>query len=85
MAPIPCQNPYGDPSDDFWVVGLIGKMVVWYNDIEDGFNISRYAIYGQISEYWCNQDDLDMSIRQLLARIDDGHEPPRLAPPRPVT
>jgi hypothetical protein len=77
------QSPYGDLGGGFWVVGVIGRMVVWYNDIEDGFNISHYSIYGQINECWCNQDDLDMSIRQLLARIDDGYESPRLGPPQP--
>jgi len=32
------QPPYGDHGKGFWVVGLIGRTVTWYNDIEEGFN-----------------------------------------------
>ncbi|TPN86666.1 hypothetical protein FJ987_06415 [Mesorhizobium sp. CU2] len=52
------QEPYGTQGGGFWIVGLIGRNVIWYNDIEDGFNLSRYTTYGEIGEYWCNQDSL---------------------------
>ncbi|WP_395016495.1 hypothetical protein [Dongia sp.] len=78
------QSPYGDLGGGFWAVGVIGRIVVWYNDIEDGFNCSHYSSYGQIGEYWCNQDDLDISVRKLLGRIDDGYDlAPFVGPPRP--
>ena len=28
----------------FWVVGLIGRTVIWYNDIEEGFNRSAFDL-----------------------------------------
>jgi len=46
-------------------VGIIGRSVIWYNDIEDGFNISKYATYGRIDEYWCNQDELLITVKRL--------------------
>lgn len=27
------QHPWGDGGGGFWVVGLIGRQVLWYNDI----------------------------------------------------
>jgi hypothetical protein len=48
-------HPWGDQGGGFWVVGLVGERVVWYNDIEDGFNISRYGEYGTIRDYRCDQ------------------------------
>jgi hypothetical protein len=66
------QSPYGDQGGGFWAVAVIGSWVVWYNDIEDGFNTSRYSEHGHIAEYWCNQDKLDVCIRQILSCIDLG-------------
>lgn len=40
-----------------------------YNDIEEGFNISKYETYGQIKEYWCNQSELNWIIIELYKRI----------------
>src|SRR5574340_1357150 len=56
------QHPYGDAGGGFWAVGLIGRIVVWYNDIEDGFNRSVYSTYGVIDDYWRNDDELDVTI-----------------------
>lgn len=78
------QSPYGDLGGGFWAVGVIGEIVVWYNDIEDGFNCSRYPNYGEIGEYWCNQDGLDVAIRNLLGRIEHGYDlGPNMGPPCP--
>ena len=51
-------RPWGDKGGGFWVVGILGQQVVWYNDIEGGFNVSCYETPGLIAEYWCNQDEL---------------------------
>ena len=58
-------NNHGKPYDEFWIAGLIGKNVLWYNDIEDGWNISTWNTYGTINEYWCNQDDLISAIKNI--------------------
>jgi len=77
-------HPWGDESGGFWVVGIIGRQVVWYNDIEDGFNVSRYDAAGEIAEYWCNQDELNHAMRALLSQIELGEAPGRLGPPEPL-
>ena len=66
------QHPYGDAVEGggFWAVGLLGRTVVWYNDIEGGFNTSRFKSYGSIDEYWCNQDKLQWTIKGLLKSLD---------------
>lgn len=75
------QHPWGDLGGGFWVVGLIGRQVIWYNDIEQGFNVSRYEEAGTISEYWCNQDELHHVIWQLRRQIDSVTSRGRFGPP----
>jgi hypothetical protein len=79
-------NPYGNFGGGFWVVGLIGRVVLWYNDIEGGFNRSRYSTYGTIPEheYWCNQDRLEVQVRQMMEEVATG-EPigGKFGPPQP--
>jgi hypothetical protein len=43
--------------------------VLWYNDIEDGFNVSRFVQWGEIpsDEYWCSQDPLQYALPKLAA------------------
>jgi hypothetical protein len=66
------QHPYGDAGKGFWAVGLIGTSVLWYNDIEDGFNRSKYATYGTIQDYWRNSDELETTIEFLINSLDRG-------------
>ena len=78
------QEPWGTAGGGFWVVGLIGSMVIWFNDIEDGFNRSSYARYGIIKDYWCNQNELERAIQEVLDIIDTGYETGGFAgPPQP--
>lgn len=60
------QDPYGNEGGGFWVVGLIGRQCLYYNDIEGGFEWSRYTQYGLIEEYVCNQDTLDFAIHKVM-------------------
>ncbi|TGK19024.1 hypothetical protein [Leptospira stimsonii] len=66
------ERSYGKEGGGFWVVAIIGEYVIWFNDIEDGFNISRYKEYGEIREYWCNQDELHISVEQVYSLIRYG-------------
>ena len=52
------ETEYGNEGEGFWAVAIFGKNVIWYNDIEEGFNISSYTVYGKIDYYYCNQDEL---------------------------
>ncbi|MEG0927666.1 hypothetical protein [Chryseobacterium sp.] len=63
------EEEYGKEGDGFWVVGLIGRKVIYYNDIEEGFNISDYTTFGTIDEYICNQDDLRIAILNIYGLL----------------
>jgi hypothetical protein len=54
------QSPWGNESGGFWAVAVNEDRVLWYNEIEEGFNVSRFTSRGTIpdNEYWCNQDPL---------------------------
>ncbi|WP_342648311.1 hypothetical protein [Mucilaginibacter sp. CSA2-8R] len=62
------EEGYGEEGNGFWVVAIMGKQVIWYNDIEDGFNVSLYFKYGVIEEYACNQLPLNIVLLQLWNR-----------------
>jgi hypothetical protein len=66
------QHPFGDAGGGFWAVGLIGRMVIWYNDIEEGFNRSVYSTYGLIEDYWRNDDELDVTIGYVADALAGG-------------
>ncbi len=68
------QDPYGNQGNGFWVVALIGHTVIWFNDIEDGFNRSTFTEYGLIDEYWCNQDQLEWAIQNVINEISEGFD-----------
>ena len=68
------EDEYGKEGDGFWVVAICGRRIIWYNDIEDGFNISTYSTYGRIDEYWCNQYELNEAVIQLYSLIQFGGE-----------
>ena len=68
------QHPYGEAGNGFWVVAIIGRTVIWYNDIEEGFNRSSYVSYGKIEDYWCNQDELELTLEYLMNSIERGRD-----------
>lgn len=74
-------HPWGDEGEGFWVVAILGKTVVWFNDIEDGFNRSQYNEFGLIRDYWCNQDELEVTVQCLLNEIMTGQASGGLARP----
>jgi len=76
------QNPWGAPGNGFWAVAIIGDCVIWYNDIELGFNRSKYLTFGEIEEYFCNQDNLEEVVQYVINEIQDGCDAaPRCSPP----
>ncbi|MPL94485.1 hypothetical protein SDC9_40639 [bioreactor metagenome] len=79
------EGKYSKEGGGFWVVALIGKRIIWYNDIEDGFNISDYIQYGEFSDYWCNQDTLRSAIQDLFDLIKfGGNIIGHAGPPQPL-
>ncbi|WP_406826406.1 hypothetical protein [Pedobacter sp. KACC 23697] len=59
------EKEYGNDGGGFWAVAVFGNTVIFYNDIEDGFNISSYAVYGQISEYASEQAELNWVVERI--------------------
>ena len=53
----------GDECGGFWVVAVTGQECVYFNDIEDGFNISQYRVFGHIDNYYCDQIELEYCVR----------------------
>jgi len=82
-------SPWGDETGGFWAVAIDGDQVLWFNDIEEGFNWSRYSTRGTIDEYFCNQDELEMIFERIAqqnsersrAGLREGDVPPALACP----
>lgn len=58
-------SPWGDDGGGFWAVAISDGTVVWFNDIEDGFNVSPFKQHGTIGEYYCNQDDFGTFLMAL--------------------
>lgn len=65
------QSPHGDLGGGFWAIAVSGSKVLWYNDIEDGFNVSRFDTHGRIpaDEYWCNEDPLGLALLNFVDGI----------------
>lgn len=79
------QDPYGNTGNGFWVVAIIGSTVIWYNDIEEGYNRSTFSKLGVINEFWCNQDELEWAIQGVINQIEDGYNSKiNLGPPQPI-
>lgn len=58
-------RPWGDEGGGFWAVAVSGDQVIWFNDIEGGFNTSPFTQRGVIDRYYCNQDDFAELLRTL--------------------
>jgi hypothetical protein len=61
------NHPLGDLGGGFWAVAVIGNRCVYYNDIEEGFNISSFKAWGEIDEYICNQFTLDELVSSIVS------------------
>jgi hypothetical protein len=66
------EETYGAAGGGFWVVAVIGTRAIWYNDIEDGFDCSSYIVAGKLSEYFCNQYELEMAVQKVLPIVETG-------------
>lgn len=79
------QEPYGSEGGGFWVVAIYGQKVIWFNDIEEGFNRSSWTTMGILGEYWCNQDELQWTVQNVLNELKDGYPSGGFAgPPEPI-
>ncbi len=86
IDPVKWAEPtYGIVGGGFWVVAIIGNSIIWYNDIEDGYNQSTYKKHGVINEYWCNQDELEFAVQNIINMLNDGYDSGgRCGPPQSI-
>lgn len=68
------EDEYGNEGGGFWVVAIDDEEVIWYNDIEEGFNISTFSIRGKIDEYRAEQDELQWTINKLKRHHNKTYE-----------
>jgi len=72
ISPVRWQcSPWGDDRDGLWVIAEHDGMVVYYNEVEGGFNTSPFAERGVIAEYYCNQN----SFHEFLGSLPEAREP----------
>jgi hypothetical protein len=63
------------------VVARNGDQVIYYEDVEDGFNVSAMGSDGMVLEHWCNDDELRFALN---AWIDGRGLHGRLGPAVPL-
>jgi len=63
------------------VVARRGNEVIYWEDIEEGFNLSALSSDGRILEHWCNHDELRFALN---AWIEGRARPTRLGPATPL-
>lgn len=79
------QEPWGNEGKGFWVVAIIGQTVIWFNDIEDGFNRSRFEEFGCIKDYFCNQNELEWQVQSVINHLITGWDSAGYSgPPQPI-
>jgi hypothetical protein len=71
---------YGEMGNAI-VVARRGDEVIYWEDVEEGFNLSPVALDGRILEHWCNQDELRFALN---AWIEGRGRPVRLGPAMPI-
>jgi hypothetical protein len=48
------------------VVARKSDEVIYWEDIEEGFNISLVSPDGRVLEHWCNKDELGVALDRLI-------------------
>ena len=59
------EKEFGNEGGGFWVVAVYKNKVIWYNDIEDGFNLSEFEKVGEIEKYNCQDDEISWAVTKL--------------------
>jgi hypothetical protein len=63
------------------VVARNGNEVIYYEDTENGFNLSPVDSDGRILEHWCNQDELTLALNAWIEGRSRGE---RFGPAKPI-
>jgi hypothetical protein len=62
----PYRAPFASEGalESAFVVAKRGNDVLYFEDVEEGFNTSPLSKDGRILEHWCNQDELKFALRK---------------------
>jgi hypothetical protein len=66
------HSAYYHERVEFFVIAVFGRRVIYYNDIEEGFNISEFDEYGKLKGGGANQNDFHNYISHLFTFISSG-------------
>jgi hypothetical protein len=58
----------------FWVVAVMGRRCLYYNDVECGWGWGRFEEWGVVREYHWQQDEIQHVVFQTLLAIEEGGE-----------
>lgn len=64
------EHEFGDEGRGFLAVAKYKNFVLYYNDIEEGFNISEFEKDREIKEYGAEQDELQFALIKLRKLIE---------------
>ena len=64
------QNQYVGEGP-VWVIAVMGHACLYFNEVEVGWGWGRFEAWGTVSEYHCQQDEIQHSIHQMLCVIDE--------------
>ena len=53
-------------TDSVVVVARNGDQIIYWEDVEDGFNVSPISPDGRVLEHWCNQDGLRYALNAWI-------------------
>ncbi len=67
-------------SERVFVVAQRGNEVMYYEDVEQGFNFSPEDAEGKILEHWCDQDELKHALWHWTGRPKQGRRGPAKPP-----
>jgi hypothetical protein len=57
----------GEEGEGFYVVAIMEDWIIWYNDIEDGYNLSKFKEHGHIQGYQVEQYELVHIVNRIIA------------------
>ncbi|MEO7313085.1 MAG: hypothetical protein ABIX01_22045 [Chitinophagaceae bacterium] len=72
LQPAKWYLPHFNHETECWIVAIFGSHVLWYNDIEEGFNISTFTKIGVIADYCVNQSTLLSQLKWIQEMIISG-------------
>ena len=66
VAPFPAPIVRYGKTESVVVVARNGDQVIYYEDVEDGFNVSPISPDGRVLEHWSNQDELRFALNAWI-------------------